>query len=387
MDLNRSKGDLLNGEADDAIEQGAIEILDDEAMEGQSPTSHDEAEEEPLIKVEKGAMSDSESIHHDNEPETDEAGSTIHVTPSIGQTEESSNQQSQPEYAQSSIPELIEAPQEIQTLLNEYWDTHGRKVPPCGTFTQFSKLNLSGNAKATWLHISGELLEPSLYRLTGVPTEYKNLDKRIVVVKGRAVGPYIVTFFCTSGGKTNVAASGSRFRIWQGVNGETPDGFEARTAVWKGHLNVEPTGDLLSQDIQILFEGAEPKSQLPKSISAHPGNASQQYTGKNRFGPLSPSIPSNITTMLEAWFAKHGRRIPPCVSNTYGEKLYKRSGGGSAYWWHKSGVPLVAKLYPLDDNIRPPEARLVVVEGEGVSPRSSDTRVETAPKPYATEHG
>ena len=204
---------------------GASLSLDD-INERESGEDQDHLEEEggaedqglvvdPYIKAEeRQEFSDQESIPHDDG--SDGAGSTIHVTPSLDHVGASegppSAQLTQPaRYAQHLVPDIIEAPQEVQTLLNQYRDEHGRKAPPCGTSTHLKNLNHDAAGKATWLHVSGEVLEASLYRLSCIPTDDKSLNKRIVVVRGPTVGPFIVTYYCGGGGIKRCKGSGGRW--------------------------------------------------------------------------------------------------------------------------------------------------------------------------------
>lgn len=145
------------------------------------------------IKAESEQASDNESIHHGGE--SDALGSTIRVTPSVDSMLPNAESQT----ANNEIPPLVDAPQEVQTILDRWWDMKGRKLPPCATLTVYKVLlqNLSGyGRKATWLHVSGEVLKPSMYRLFG---RVHGTDSRIIVVKGPTVGPCIVGFLCNGG--------------------------------------------------------------------------------------------------------------------------------------------------------------------------------------------
>lgn len=262
-------------------------------------------ERDAYIKAEHEEASDDEGIHHDGG--SDAPGSTIHVAPvasSVLPGAESSKK------SNNDISPLVDAPQEVQTTLNQWWDARGRKVPPCATITTLKGLfqNISSHGKkATWLHVSGELLEPSMYRLTGFPLVH-GLERRVIIVKGPTIGPRIVGFIRSGGTVEGSSAPGTRYGIWRGVDAEDADGYEPTPSVWKGYPTPDALQAVLSSQecrdglFQKKLPGASKsvkptKPLIPKPVAA-PASSGPQV------GMLNEAIPISLRTILEAWFAK-----------------------------------------------------------------------------------
>ncbi len=203
---------------------------------------------DPYIKAETEEYDDNESIHHNSK--SDAAGPTINVTSSIDPALPETQTHATTKI--TGVPALIEAPQEVQTLLSQWWDVKGRKLPPCVTLTAYKVLWHSQgatNRKATWLHISGEVLEPSMYRFNGFELLH-GLERRIIVVQEPTVGPFIVGYLCSGGHIKGLISQGTKYRIWHGVDSESLEGFEQTPSVWKGYPGARTIEKLSPQDLR-----------------------------------------------------------------------------------------------------------------------------------------
>ena len=89
--------------------------------------------------------------------------------------------------------------------------------------------------------------------------------------------------------------------------------------------------------------------------------------------PSPASMPLEAKAQLEAWYAVHGRVMPPCATSSPAAYLGSRNVSGErAYFIHKSGERLKVRMYSLSDVQLPKNAKakqnVIVAEGPTQGP-------------------
>ena len=119
--------------------------------------------------------------------------------------------------------------------------------------------------------------------------------------------------------------------------------------------------DAVEGDLDLPLGSGSPPTSVPSSHETSSNTAS------------ATAMPAEVKEKLEAWYAKHGRYLPPCASTALPDKLYSRNASGEmAFFVHKSGVRLQACMYPIDNvQLRKgewPKQRIIVVTGPSRGP-------------------
>ena len=262
------------------------------------------------------------------------------------------------------LPWISEAPDEVQTTLNEWFDAHGNEPPPCANHPSPYLWNKSkSGTPAIWRHASGETLEPSMFVMGAFARDGHIPRRRLLVLQGPRKGPYIVSHAGSGpwGGIPPGSYGGNRYRIWLGISSSDADGFEpGKASVWKGfghNLRQKQTSN------GNPFLGG---TVLPKATHAQP------RVPKGKVGELADDIPELVRSQLEAWMAKHGRAFPPCGSHMPDHLLVRSTAGAPASWWHHSGEQLKPRAYAIDardqGNTTATPTRVLIVQGPTQGP-------------------
>ena len=151
----------------------------------------------------------------------------------------------------------------------------------------------------------------------------------------------------------------------EAANTTESSGFEPVTRRIPADIRIDR-----DEIMSITSEGSDGNMSIPhgelyddtdQSIAIHQGHGAPRtggtpqssLPGSNENNEVSTSpvaMPPDIKAKLDAWYAVHGRVIPPCATSTIPEFLYSRNVSGElAYFVHKSGERLDVCMYPLFD--------------------------------------
>jgi hypothetical protein len=252
------------------------------------------------------------------------------------------------------VDSVNQLPQYLKDHLDAWFRKSGAIMPPFVTNGPLAPLHRSQSGiPAIWTHVSGEKLKPRRYsfhdpRFSGKPI-------RLVVVESKTQGPNIVKF--SNSGRDNY----SRYKIWLGVDDNDADGFELIPSIRKTFDQISSTPLKASATCQkdktstteTLDYFAVPNSSSPTTLDAE----------------SMDHLPQQLKDLLERWYEKHGRILPPCVRH-YTAPINLSQKGAPASWWHVSGEPLKAKIFRFhDDHIESANSHgIIVAEGSTKGP-------------------
>lgn len=156
-------------------------------------------------------------------------------------------------------------PEAIRLQIEAWMSVHGRIAPPCTCHMVegLLKASLSG-VRASWWHVSGEKLEPSLH-----PLEEGRQGPRLVVMHSPTLGPFIVRYL------KGVLGEAVAYQAWKGVEGVDARGFEAGCSVYKVQSTVVTTTEKLRKWQAYAQSGAARSNNKNKARSARTPPLSQ----------------------------------------------------------------------------------------------------------------
>lgn len=306
-------------------------------------TTGEKSNDNDTVEI-KSEHSDDVSIHHDDVPEQP-SDSMIQVDSTTPHTE------TQPLVGIPIKPHLrplsiSQAPAEVLDMLEQWYAVHGREMP-----------RWAGHAGATgkkghietmvWLHSSKEILKGTLYEFDNVPDPRKTISvaKRVWIVEGHTLGAKIAIYH-KSGGCLSRPSTGTRYKIWLGVDGGTPDSLERHASVWKGNCAGVTINSTTLPFVCAKVFNAEAPIQSSPSQSLVQSQIRAQLTLGNGQNPESV-LPKRIQIMLQAWYEKKGRAIPPCAGSFTKRTLTAGANGSPTGFWHVSGERVLPEIVAL----------------------------------------
>jgi hypothetical protein len=162
-------------------------------------------------------------------------------------------------------------PEAIRLQIEAWMSVHGRIAPPCTCHMVEALLRASlSGVRASWWHVSGEKLEPSLH-----PLEEGRQGPRLIVMHSRTFGPFIVRYL------KGVLGEAVAYQAWKGVEGVDARGFEAGCSVYKVQSTVVTTPEKLRKWQAYAQSGAARSNNKNKARSARttPLSQSSHYAG------------------------------------------------------------------------------------------------------------
>ena len=228
-------------------------------------------------------------------------------------------------------------PAMLQSLLNEWYEVKGRVAPPCCVPRHLitTLRGHDGNARFRFRHRTGEIMLASFSTLTEFRRTYGD-SLYLIVIKGPTLGPFIVAHRSVGGYQKR------QYHIWEGLQAQHEDGWEAEPSVTKVKAVITGSGDIIKESVD------------PTAMEDGSGLADAHIHQVGSVGPLRlgafETIPTSVRKKLDEWSSTHGSDAPPpcAIRSANGPNVFLGRKGKPFRYLHVDGEELTAEVYKLN---------------------------------------
>ena len=227
-------------------------------------------------------------------------------------------------------------PAMLHSLLDEWYKVKGRVAPPCCVprYLITTLRGHDGSALFRFRHRTGEMMLTSFSTLTEFRKTYRD-SIYLIVVKGPTLGPFIVAH------RSDGAYQKRQYHIWEGLEAQHEDGWEAEPSFTKVRTVNTGSGDEIEEPVDPT--AVEDESGLVDTHTIQVGTVGSVLLG------AFETIPTSVRTKLDEWSSTHGADAPPpcAIRSTNGPNVFLGKTGKPFRYLHVDGEELTAKVYRL----------------------------------------
>jgi hypothetical protein len=200
-------------------------------------------------------------------------------------------------------------------------------------------------------------------------------DIYLIIVKGPNLGPLIIAH--RKGG----TCTKSQYHIWQGLNAQHEDGWEAEPSITKvnaakasstSRVNEADDPDATEDEPNLVGQAQQAPKKKPV-LSKPPFSDERLY----RTGAVGSylvesfqTIPSPVRQSLDTWFSVHRFNTPPpcAIRQTNKARVFENKQNELATYMHISGDKLATTVYRLDDQCKWERNAIIVCQSANLGP-------------------